>query len=216
MVTLASLTVLAGAQAIEARNCDPPDAAGGIGFSTDIVAWESYRAGATITTDPARVGASAFGQRPVFPPRAYPDDLPIYPDPCMYIGLPQGCDCDRGVITCGGLNPRVSVGVGPGDVVWDAFEPDYALPTKQAVASFFSLGHRWASPPVLFDLPGKSCPNDPCHVMYLLPGCNCECGVITCGGPFVGIDNGFKSVPATERFLWDSHFPQNAVRVDPW
>ena len=36
MVTLASLTVLVGVQATEARNCDPLAAASGGGFSTDF------------------------------------------------------------------------------------------------------------------------------------------------------------------------------------
>ena len=179
MVTLASLTVLAGAQAIEAGNCDPLDAASGTGFSTDIVAWGPYHAGAAITTDPARVNAYAFGQRPVFPPRAYPDVFPCDSGICPYIGLQQWFDCTCGVITCGGLNPGVGVGVGPDDAGRNALAPDYALPTEQAIALLMSLGHHWASPPDLFDLPGKSCPNDPCRVMYLLPGCDCKCGVIT-------------------------------------
>ena len=182
VVTLASLTVLAGAQAIEARNCDPPVAAGGTGFSTDIAAWGLYRAGAATTTDPARNGASAFGQSPVFPPRAYPDIFPCHPDVCPYIGLPQGCDCTCGVITCGDLNPGVSVGVGPGDAGWNVFAPDYVIATGQPTTALTLSGQDWIIAPVLFDPPGKSCPNDPCHVMYLLPGCHCECGVITCGG----------------------------------
>ena len=181
MVTLASLTVLVGVQATEARNCDPLAAASGGGFSTDFVAWKPHHAGAAVTTDPARVGASAFGQRPDFTPR----HNPCHPDTCLYIGLPQGCDCTCGVITCDGLNPGVRVGVGHSDVAWDALESDYTPATEQAIAPFVSLAHRWASPLVLFDLPGKSCPSDPCSVMYLLPGCNCECGTITCSGPFV-------------------------------
>ena len=215
MLSLLWLTPLGSAQATEWLNCELPAETTGINFSAEFVAWDRYRAGVEVSANPGGASASAFELRSFLPPEAHADAFPRYPDPCMFIGLPYGCECKRGVITC--IGPRIDAGVGaaPGQVDQDAFLPDYASAIKQAAVSSISNGHRWVLLPVLFaPSPAVSCPDDPCRYMYLAPGCNCECGVITCGGSVVGIVNGFEGVPGVKQLLRGSQFQRDRVRVD--